>query len=133
MKRIQAATDTFKELSAIYAALLLGSALIYMRLEGLTFLESMYWAGTTATSTGYGDVIPKTAGGKALAFILMHVSIFGVAPLIVVRLVDRLNENRDAFTHEEQTLILESIVRVKEAVKRLEQRADASGPPPLAG
>ena len=133
MKRIQAATDTFKELSAIYAALLLGSALIYMRLEGLTFLESMYWAGTTATSTGYGDVIPKTAGGKALAFILMHVSIFGVAPLIVVRLVDRLNENRDAFTHEEQTLILEGIVRVEEAVKRLEQRADASGPAPLAG
>ena len=130
MNRIQAATDTFKELAAIYLALLLVSALIYMNLEGRTFLESFYWAGTTATSTGYGDIIPKTKGGQALAFILMHVSIFGVAPLIIVRLVDRLNQNRDAFTHEEQQSILDSIVRVEEAVRRLEQKSEAV-PAPL--
>jgi voltage-gated potassium channel len=127
VKRIQAATDTFKELAAIYLTLLLISALIYMQLEGRTFLESFYWAGTTATSTGYGDVIPKTGGGQALAFILMHLSIFGIAPLIIVRLVDRLNENRDAFTHEEQLQILESIARVEEAVKRLESSASGTG------
>jgi len=124
MGRVQAATDTFKELAAIYLSLLVISAAIYMQLEGRTFMESFDWAGTTATSTGYGDIIPKTAGGQALAFILMHVSIFGVAPLIIVRLVDRLNENRDAFTHEEQLSILDSIVRVEEAVKRLEQKVD---------
>ena len=124
MGRVQAATDTFKELAAIYLSLLVISAAIYMQLEGRTFLESFYWAGTTATSTGYGDIIPKTAGGQALAFILMHVSIFGVAPLIIVRLVDRLNENRNAFTHEEQLLILESIARVEEAVKRLEEKSE---------
>lgn len=123
MKRIYAATDTFKELAAIYLALLLVSALIYMQLEGRTFFDSFYWAGTTATSTGYGDVIPKTKGGQILSFVLMHVSIFGVAPMIIVRLVDRMNVNRDAFTHEEQLLILESIARVEEAVKRIERRA----------
>ncbi|MDQ3079973.1 MAG: potassium channel family protein [Pseudomonadota bacterium] len=132
MGRVQAATDTFKELAAIYLSLLLISAAIYMQLEGRTFLESFYWAGTTATSTGYGDIIPKTAGGQALAFVLMHISIFGVAPLIIVRLVDRLNENRDAFTHEEQLLILETIVRVEEAVKRLEQKAIDAEAAPLA-
>jgi voltage-gated potassium channel len=47
-----------------------------------------------------------------------------VAPLIIVRLVDRLNENRDAFTHEEQLQILESINRVEAAVQRLEQRGE---------
>ena len=123
MNGIRAATDTFKELAAIYLALLLVSALIYMNLEGRAFLESFYWAGTTATSTGYGDIIPKTAGGRALAFIVMHVSIFGVAPLIVVRLVDRLNQNRDAFTNEEQVLMIESLTRLEEAVKRLEQKS----------
>lgn len=122
MKRIQAATDTFKELAAIYAGLLLVSALIFMMVEGRTFAESFYWAGTTATSTGYGDISPQTAGGRALAFVVMHLSIFGIAPLIIVRLVDRMNENRDAFTHEEQLLILDSITRVEEAVKRLEQQ-----------
>jgi len=34
-----------------------------------------------------------------------------------------MNVNRDAFTHEEQLLILESIARVEEAVKRIERRA----------
>ncbi len=131
MGRVQAATDTFKELAAIYLSLLVISAAIYMQLEGRTFLESFYWAGTTATSTGYGDIIPKTAGGQALAFILMHLSIFGVAPLIIVRLVDRLNENRDAFTHEEQLLILDTIVRVEEAVRRIEMKGNAVEAAPL--
>ena len=126
MKKIQAATDTFKELAAIYLALLTVSSVLYMQFEGRTFLESFYWAGTTATSTGYGDIIPKTTGGQVLAFVLMHLSIFGIAPLIIVRLVDRLNENRDAFTHEEQLQILESISRVEQAVQRLEQRASAA-------
>ena len=124
MKKIQAATDTFKELAAIYLTLLTVSSLLYMQFEGRGFLESFYWAGTTATSTGYGDIIPKTRGGQIVAFVLMHLSIFGVAPLIIVRLVDRLNENRDAFTHEEQLQILESINRVEAAVQRLEQRGE---------
>ena len=122
MKRIQAATDTFKELAAIYLALLVISAALFMVAEGRTFAESFYWAGTTATSTGYGDISPQTAAGRILAFLVMHLSIFGIAPLIIVRLVDRMNENRDAFTHEEQLLILDSITRVEEAVKRLEQQ-----------
>ncbi len=126
MKKLQAATDTFKELAAIYVTLLTVSSLLYMLFEGRTFLESFYWAGTTATSTGYGDIIPKTTGGQMVAFVLMHLSIFGVAPLIIVRLVDRLNENRDAFTHEEQLQILESISRVEQAVERLERKSDAA-------
>jgi voltage-gated potassium channel len=125
VKKIQAATDTFKELAAIYLTLLTVSSLLYMQFEGRGFLESFYWAGTTATSTGYGDIIPRTRGGQIVAFVLMHLSIFGVAPLIIVRLVDRLNENRDAFTHEEQLQILESINRVEAAVQRLEQRGEA--------
>ena len=115
-KRLQAATDTLKELAAVYAALLLLSALLFMLLEGQTFSASLYWAGTTATSTGYGDISPKTVGGQMLAFVLMHLSIFGIAPLIVVRLVDRLNENRDAFTHDEQVRILEGITRIEQAL-----------------
>jgi voltage-gated potassium channel len=43
----------------------------------------------------------------------MHISIFGVAPMIIVRLIDRLNENRDAFTHEEQEAIVARLDRIE--------------------
>ncbi len=118
--KLHAATDTLRELAFYYALLLILSALIFMLLEKQSFSASLYWAGTTATSTGYGDISPKTIGGQVLAFILMHLSIFVVAPMIVVRLIDRLNEDRDAFTHEEQVLILEGIGRIEERLKRLE-------------
>jgi voltage-gated potassium channel len=55
----------------------------------------------------------NAAGGQILAFVLMHLSIFVVAPFIAVRLVDRLNEDRDAFTNEEQVQIVEGIARIK--------------------
>ncbi len=120
LHRLRAATDTFRELALIYTILLLVCATLFMWLEGQTFWTSLYWAATTATSTGYGDLSPKTPAGQILAVALMHISIFGVAPLIVVRLVDRLNEDRDAFTHEEQLHILEGIVRIEARLERLE-------------
>lgn len=36
-----------------------------------TFGESMWWAVTTATSTGYGDYVPLSWGGRVIATILM--------------------------------------------------------------
>ena len=116
MKKLKAATDTLREVALLYAALLLAATTLFMLLEERAFFESLYWAGTTATSTGYGDISPKTVGGQILAVILMHLSIFGVAPLIIVRLVDRLNENRDAFTHEEQVRILEAVERIEKVL-----------------
>jgi voltage-gated potassium channel len=122
MQRIRALTDTFTELALIYAALLLVSSLLLMQFENLDFGTAIYWAATTATSTGYGDISPKTGAGQFVAVALMHLSIFLIAPLIVVRLVDRLNEDRDSFTHEEQLHILEGIARIEERLARIEAK-----------
>ncbi|HEY0149724.1 MAG TPA: potassium channel family protein [Allosphingosinicella sp.] len=120
MQKLRAATDTLRELALLYLLLILGSSFAFMWAEGHDLATSVYWAGTTATSTGYGDVTPKSFAGQAIAFFLMHVSVFCVAPLIVVRLVQRLNEDRDAFTHDEQVHILEGLARLEAAVARLE-------------
>ncbi|MCZ8017533.1 potassium channel family protein [Novosphingobium sp.] len=120
MTRLQAATDTFRELALIYAALLLVSSGLLMQFEDIDFGTALYWAATTATSTGYGDISPKSPEGRLVAVALMHLSIFVVAPLIVVRLVDRLNMDRDAFTHEEQVHILEGIARIEARLDAIE-------------
>ena len=129
MQRLKTATDTLKELAAIYLVLVAISAGLFALLEGESLTRSLYWAGTTATSTGYGDVTPKTAPGQILAVVLMHLAIFGVAPLIVVRLVNRMIDDQNAFTHEEQLAILEGIARLEEAVKRLEAERHGGDPP----
>ena len=132
MKKLQAATHTLKELALLYLAILLAASFLFMALEARTFATSLYWAATTATSTGYGDVTPKTVAGQLLAAVLMHISIFGIAPLIIVRLIDRLNENRDAFTHEEQVHILEGIARIEQRLQRLEDGSERAGDVPSA-
>lgn len=127
MRTLRAATDTFGEMAAIYIMLLLGAAGLFALLEDYSFMDSPYWAGTTATSTGYGDISPKSTGGRILAVLLMHVSIFIVAPMIIVRLIDRLNENRDAFTHEEQQQVLDAITRIESRLERIERIEDRVG------
>lgn len=113
MNKLRAATDTLKELALIYAVILFGCASLFMVIEHHSFFDSLYWAGTTATTVGYGDISPKSRAGEILALILMHLSVFGIGPMIIVRLVDRLNSNRDAFTHEEQVKIVEALARIE--------------------
>jgi voltage-gated potassium channel len=122
VSKLRAATDTLRELALIYSGLLLVSATAFSFFESRPFFDSLYWAATTATSTGYGDISAKTTGGMILSVLLMHASIFVIAPLIIVRLIERLNENRHEFTHEEQERILATLARLEERLERLEKR-----------
>ncbi len=46
-----------------------------------TVWEGLYWAVTTVTTVGYGDVAPVTTGGRILAVVVMFVGIGFVAIL----------------------------------------------------
>ncbi|NJC06045.1 voltage-gated potassium channel [Sphingomonas kaistensis] len=120
--RLRAATDTLRELALLYVALLSVCAVLFSWFESRALTESLYWAATTATSTGYGDISAKTLGGMILSVFLMHASIFIVAPMIIVRLIERLNEDRHEFTHEEQERILATLARLEERLERIEGR-----------
>ena len=126
MTRIQAMPDTLKELTFLYLLLLGLGALAFMMIEGHDFQTSLYWAGTTATSTGYGDVTPRTLAGRWLALALMHASVFIIAPLIIVRLIDRLIHDSDAFTHAEQVTVMETLARIEARLDRLERQEDTA-------
>jgi voltage-gated potassium channel len=87
---------------------------IFMFAESQTFKDSVYWAGITATSVGYGDISPKTDVGKVVGVILAHISLFFIAPLITARLASRLIVDEDTFSHEEQVEIMERLKTIQE-------------------
>ena len=119
--KLRAATDTLKEVAALYIALLLVSAAAFAWLEKQPFLDSLYWAATTATSVGYGDISAKTIGGKIVSVLLMHASLFVIAPLIVVRLIEKMNDDRDHFSHDEQERIISAVERVEARLDKLDR------------
>src|SRR6266536_5812773 len=40
-----------------------------------TFADALWWAASTITTVGYGDVYPRTAAGRGVAVLLMLVGI----------------------------------------------------------
>jgi voltage-gated potassium channel len=107
--------NSVRALFGAWAAMLLGAALAYCVLEHASLLNGMYWSIVTATTLGYGDLSPHTAGGKVLTGVLISVTVFFLIPTITANLASKLIVNRDAFTHEEQE-------EIKDALRRLLDR-----------
>lgn len=56
------------------AVIIVGAAMFCIS-EKTSFDNALWWAITTATTIGYGDVVPKTGIGRAAAIILMFLGI----------------------------------------------------------
>jgi voltage-gated potassium channel len=113
MERLNRYTDTFKELAALYAALILVGAAVFAWAEAKPFDDALWWAFVTAMTVGYGDIAPVTALGRICAVVLMHAVPLFIAPIIVTRLVTRIMDDRDKFSHEEQELLKKELREIK--------------------
>lgn len=94
--------DTIKELALLYILVLLLGTVTFSLSEGKSLWDSFYWAFITATSTGYGDITPQTIVGRITAFCLIHFNVLFLYPLIIIQLLNKVYQDRDEFTHEEQ-------------------------------
>jgi voltage-gated potassium channel len=113
LNKFQDASDTLKEVIAYYILLVVLAAFLFSLAEGLGFWESLYWGGTTTTTTGYGDISPKSSAGRAIALVAMHVSIFIISPLVIARVINYVNRDKHQFTHEEQQDLIDRLERIE--------------------
>lgn len=108
------ATDTFKELFTYYAVIITSSGLLFSLFEHKKIVDSIWWAFVTAMTVGYGDIYPITMGGRIVAVVLMHIVPLVLVPMVIVRMMNKLIEDKNQFTHEEQQVIMEDLKLIKE-------------------
>ena len=120
--KLKAATDTLGELLLYYVVLILVTAVAFSVIESKSIADSLYWAGITATSIGYGDITPATLSGKLLAIFLGHMSLFVIVPLVVVRLTQRIIDNHHEFTDEEQQYVLDTMKMIRKQIEPQNQQ-----------
>lgn len=112
------ATNTILEVFIIYfIALLLGAA-GFAFFENKSFVDGLWWAAVTATTTGYGDLSPATLGGRLVGFVLMNVTLLFVLPILITRMCGTFIEDRDKFTDAEQKRLMADIAEIKDRLAK---------------
>lgn len=86
--------------------LILGNLLLICLLftifeDGVNYFDSLYWAVTTASTTGYGDISPATTAGRLAGMWLMISSVIFVA-MATAKLAAEIIQDPHIFSHEEQ-------------------------------
>lgn len=105
--------NNIKYVFLAYLCSLTIASLLFSLLEGVSYLDSLYWACVTSLTIGYGDYSPHTVAGKILAIVCGHFWIFFIIPSVISHILASLIKNRNEFTHEEQEDIKESLSQIK--------------------
>ncbi len=112
-------TEGVRDAAVLALLTILGGGAAFAAIEKTQHLsawDGVWWAFTTVTTVGYGDVTPKTDGGRAIAIVIMLVGIGFVAVLTAAAAERFMRARRDeanelAAVHE----------RLDEIVARLER------------
>jgi hypothetical protein len=87
----------FRALFVVFSALIAMGTIFYMRFEGWSFVDAVYFCVVTLATVGYGDLHPRTTGGKifTIAFLLIGVGVFvGLAARLVTEVRHALNVDK---------------------------------------
>ena len=85
-----------------------------------SFGNALWWAATTVTTIGYGDVVPATSAGRVIAVVVMFVSVATVSltTAVITAAFVGYQQRRlggEAERHQE----------LRDSLHRIEQRLDA--------
>lgn len=114
-----------------YAALVAGGTVVVggavfagvEKQQHLTTWDGVWWAVTTVTTVGYGDIYPKTDGGRIIAMAIMLVGI-GFVALLTAFIADRfVHQQKEAAAKEDQ--ILAELSEIRSRLEGLERAGSA--------
>lgn len=118
--KLNSPLNLFLSMTAVWLVCSLG----FMAFEGANLLDSLYWGITTAVTVGYGDLSPESGPGKFTAIFLMLSMVLFFLPMIVVLIITRVYEDKDAFTHEEQVKLQTMMSQIQRLVDELDGDKD---------
>jgi voltage-gated potassium channel len=85
-----------------------------------SFRDSLWWAITTVTTVGYGDIVPETGGGRLIAAVLMLAGVSAIpitTSLVVSVFVSRMQAQQRERDYDERQEIIERLERIERALE----------------
>lgn len=109
---------TLPRLTVLYLLVLVLSSCIFAYLEHKTFFEGLYWSSVTATTIGYGDLLPTQTLTRIWMVLFAHFQVFYCIPSIIVLLMGKVIKDANQFTHDEQESIKKDLQDIKQSLKQ---------------
>ena len=88
-----------------------------------TLGDAAWWAATTVTTIGYGDVVPGTSGGRVIAVFVMFASVATVSltTAVVTASFVSYQQRRLGGEAERHVELVETLARVEKRLDAIEQ------------
>jgi voltage-gated potassium channel len=83
-----------------------------------TYGDALWWAVSTVSTVGYGDVVPTSPAGRLIGTVLMLTGI-GLIPLLTSAVVSALVAQRSREGREQE---LSDLAQILERLDRIEER-----------
>jgi voltage-gated potassium channel len=103
---------TFTRVFVVYITSLLLVAYLFASIEGKTMFEGFYWASVTATTIGYGDLLPTQTSTRVIMIIFAHFQVFVCIPCVIALILSNIIHDSNRFTHEEQEWMEEAMEKM---------------------
>ena len=106
----------FRALLLLYGALLFIGTVFYVRTEGWSVLDALYFCVVTLATVGYGDFAPRTSVGKifTIVYILIGAGVFVVLAAELAVGVIRFRDLRPGSDTEREATASRSASQVRD-------------------